>query len=66
MTVLLYQDCIRGQTFYYPQNEIGKLIISLMKSTSGKRVAFKDDEVETLRKIGFDVQIKKPKVVYEF
>lgn len=53
-----------GKKFYYPENETASLVLSLCKTTTGRRKALTSNDLETLKELGFDFVILRPRTVY--
>ena len=56
---------ICGKNYYYPDNEASRIILSITKSSSGNRKALTEEDLEKLKSLGFEMQILRPRVVYE-
>lgn len=64
-TLVLKLKEICGKTYYYPENEASKIVLSMVKTSSGKRKALTVTDIESLKKLGFNFKILTPKVTYE-
>lgn len=54
-----------GRDCYYPHNESAELVLSMCRSGRGVRKVFVKDDLEKLEKLGHEVRILHPRLVYE-
>jgi len=62
--VVKYKNVV-GNHFFYPGNKNAETMLSMSKSSSGKRKVFTREDLDKLESMGFIVNVLMPKVIYE-
>jgi len=63
--IVVKQKSAYGKTCYYPENDNAEIALSMTRARTGKRVSLTKDDLEKLEALGFEIEIKTPKVIYE-
>lgn len=63
--LILKHKKICGKDFYYPDNQTSKTLLSITRSSSGKRKAFTETDLEKLKSLGYEFKILHARVIYE-
>ena len=63
--IVVNEKNVCGRFYYYPVNDQAMKVLSLTRVSTGRRKALTLNDLDTLKELGFVIEIKKPRVIYE-